>query len=320
MFHSSVFKNISLFAVFAFLTLYAWLGGYFAKEIITSIAILSIVAVSLDFVAGYGGMISLCHGAIYGLGAYMYAISDKLLGLDPFLSIVIAVAICFVFSAFIGAITSRTHGIFFIMSTLAFGQMAYVLIFDSKALGGDDGMAGISRMDLSFLGIDLNGSMQYALLCLTVLLLVYFLLAFLLRSSFGQTLVGVRENEERMRALGVSIVKIKTIAFGISGACTALAGCLVAQHIMFVSPELLFWTVSGEILIITILGGLGTLVGPIVGAITLIMAKHSLSDYTDHWHLIVGIVLIVVVLANGRGIFGELQRQYNRLANQKQEK
>ena len=232
-------------------------------------AILAILAVSLDVVAGYGGMISLCHGAMLGLGAYAYAATTVKLGAPPRPAVAAAMAIPALFGAGIGAVASRTRGIFFIMATLAFGQMVYVLVFDARALGGDDGLSGVPRLDLSALGIDLQTPppSPFSRCCLGLTMPRR---PRLLSSGFGRTLCGIRENEDRMRALGVTVWKFKAGAFAFSGRWPGLAGALSAQHTMFVSPELMSWMVSGEALIMVILGGLGTLAGPVVGAVSLV--------------------------------------------------
>ncbi len=307
MFEQTPLKTISIFVILAGLTLYTIFGNYFSQELVVQVATLAILAIALDMVAGYGGMVSLCHGAIFGIGAYGYAVVNVLMGGTPALALVGAIVLAFTFGLLVGAVTSRTRGIFFIMATLAFGQMVYVLIFDSQTLGGDDGMWGLARQDFSSIGIDLNDGRQFALYTIVCLALAYSLASFILRSAFGRTLVGIHENEDRMRALGVSVWKFKSFAFGISGALAGLAGALAAQQTMFVSPELAVWTVSGEVLIVVILGGLGTLVGPIIGAVVLVFLRFGVSSVTSYWHLVIGIILIATVMAGGRGIYGGIE-------------
>ncbi len=307
MFDHTRFKTLTFAAILLGLALYALFGSYFGREIVTEIAILAILAIALDMVAGYGGLVSLCHGAFLGIGAYALAVTTVLLGGSPALGMLAAVLSAFIFGGAVGAVTARTRGIFFIMATLAFGQMAYVLIFDAKALGGDDGMWGVTRLDLSLFAIDLNDGAQFALFSLVCVALSYVLAAAVLQSGFGRSLSGIHENEDRMRALGTSVWKVKALAFGVSGAIGGLAGALAAQHTKFVSPELLVWTVSGEVLIVVILGGLGTLVGPLAGATMLVLLKHGLSAYTNYWHLIIGLVLIGTIMLGAKGFYGELE-------------
>ena len=307
MFNQTRLKTLSLAVIVAALAAYAIFGGYFAREIVIEIALLAMLAVSLDLVAGYGGMISLCHGAIYGIGAYTFGTLTALSGVHPLLALPAALIMAALFGWLVGAVTANTQGIFFIMATLAFGQMAYVIVFESRALGGDDGMSGIERLDLAWLGIDLGSSLQFALLCLAGLVLVYSLAAWVLRGTFGRTLVGIRSNEDRMAALGLSCWRHKAKAFAFSAALAGFAGTLAAQHTQFISPEYLIWTLSGEAMVVVILGGLGTLIGPIVGAVVLITLKYEVGAFTNHWHMVVGAVLIVAIMAGARGIYGQME-------------
>jgi branched-chain amino acid transport system permease protein len=312
MFRQTPLRTVTLAAILAGLAAYAIYGGTFAKELVIDIAVLAILAIALDFIAGFGGMISLCHGAVAGAGAYTFAVANVIYHASPAVSLAAAVALATVFGAAIGTVTSRTKGIFFIMATLAFGQMAYELVFGAKSLGGDDGMSGIARLNLSAVGIDLQNAASFAIFCLACLLLTYVLAAALLRSGFGRTLCGIRENEDRMRALGISVWKFKAAAFGFSGAFAGLSGALAAQYTMFVSPELLTWTLSGECLVVVILGGLGTLTGPVVGAVFLVFLKHFSSGLTNYWHLVIGLALIIAVMSGGSGIFGGLEKLIGR--------
>ena len=312
MFHQTPLKTVTMAALILAGVVYALAGGHYARDLIVEATILAILAIALDFAAGYGGMISLCHGAMLGIGAYVYAGLTVKAGLSPGLAMLAAVAASGLFGLVIGAVTSRTRGIFFIMATLAFGQMAYVFVFDNQALGGDDGLSGLPRLDLSALGLNLSGSVPFALFCLALLALAYAVAAALLRSGFGRTLVGIRVNEDRMRALGLTVWLYKAAAFGVSGALAGLAGTLSAQHTLFVSPEIMVWTVSGEALVVVILGGLGTLAGPAVGAALMVFLKHEVTSLTAHWHLIIGAVLILTVMAGGRGIYGLLEHRLSR--------
>ena len=312
MFYQTPLKTAAILLLLTAALVYSLVAGFFGLEVLTEVAILVIVAIALDLVAGYGGMISLCHGALFGVGAYAFASATVLLGWDASIGLALAILTACLFAWVIGAITARTHGIIFIMATLAFGQMGYAYVFESRAFGGDDGLPGVPRLDLSGLGIDLNDSFNFALVCVALATVAYLLAAALLRSGFGRTLVGIRSNELRMRALGLPVWRHKAAAFAISGALAGLAGALAAQHTMFVSPGLLHWTLSGELLIMVILGGLGTLVGAVVGAGLLVFLKHEVARFTEHWHLVVGLVLIAVVLGGGRGLYGQVEHLWER--------
>jgi len=312
MFRQTGLRSATLAATLCALAAYAILGGFFDREIVIEIAILALLAVSLDLVAGFGGMISLCHGAIYGIAAYGFAATTVKLGLGDGFGMLVGLAFSVLFGLVVGAVAASTSGIFFIMATLAFGQMVYVGVFRWGWLGGDDGLPGVPRISLDWLGIDLMNSLNYALFALAVLALGYMLAAQVLRSAFGRTLSGIHANEARMRAIGVNTRRHKAMAFGLSSFLAGLAGLLAAQHTQFVSPGLLHWMLSGEVLVVVILGGLGTLVGPVVGAALFVLLKHEVSSHTNYWHIVVGGVLIAAVLAGGRGIFGEIEYRLGR--------
>jgi branched-chain amino acid transport system permease protein len=307
MFRHTALRYLVLAALAAGALFQALTAGYFGLEILTEILILAMLVVALDMVAGFGGMVSLCHGALMGVGAYAYAVLSAKAGVAPPVAMGAAVAVSGAAAWAIGAICARSHGIYFIMATLAFGQMAYSYVFEAPVFGGDDGLGGITRLDLAWVGIDLNDSRSFALFCLSVLGAVYGAAAAILRSGLGRSLSGVMHNEQRMRALGLTVWRVKADVFGLSGMIAGLAGVLAAQHIMYISPGLLSWTVSGEALVVVILGGLGTLVGPLVGAAAFVTLKHELGAVTTYWHLVVGVILIAVVMSRANGIFGWIE-------------
>lgn len=314
MYHQSLFRSLVVALSLAGLAGYAITGGYFASELVVEIAILAILAISLDIVAGFGGMHSLFHGALMGVAAYGFGAATTKWGLNPMLAAAFALVLPTLFGASVGFIASRTAGIFFIMTTLAFGQLAYNVIYHTRALGGDDGMGGLPRLSLSAIGINLEQPVPFALVALTLVLVVYGVAALAMRSAFGRMLSGVHSNEARLSALGVNTRVIKTLAFALSSGLAGVAGVLAAQHTRFISPELLAWTMSGEVLIVVILGGLGTLAGPLVGAICFVLVKHQVTHFTTHWPAIIGLVLIATVLAGGRGLFGEIEARLVRRA------
>jgi branched-chain amino acid transport system permease protein len=298
-------------ALFALLTAsgiaYALTADFFGKEMLAEAAVLAILAMSLDFVAGFGGMVSLGHAAFFGGGAYVYAVLTTRSGLEPALAVPLAALACGLAGYAVGWITGRVHGIFFIMATLAFGQMAYVYVFENRALGGDDGLPGVPRLDLSAVGIDLDDPAVFAIALVLAAAAVYLVLGRVLSSSFGQALVGIHRNEARMRALGLPVIRYKAAAFAISGATAGFGGTLAAQHTMFVSPDYLDWTASGEALVVVILGGMESLVGPALGAAIFVFLKHAISVHTIHWHFFIGLFLILTILAGGRGMMGLIE-------------
>lgn len=286
---------------------YAFAAGFFGLEILAEIAILAILVIALDLVAGFGGMVSLCHGALLGVGAYAFTVAANDAGLSALPAMALAVALTSGLAFLIGAVCARSAGIYFIMATLAFGQMAYSFVFQSPLFGGDDGLSGAPRPDLSAIGIDLTDSRAFAVYAILLVAFAYLIAAATLRSGLGRCLVGLHHNEKRLRALGLTVWRAKATAFAISGALAGLAGCLAAQHTQFISPGLLSWTVSGEALVVVILGGLGTLVGPLLGAILFVVLKHEISAITPYWHALVGLILIAVVMSRAKGVFGFIE-------------
>mgnify|MGYP003700416573 CR=1 FL=1 len=310
MFRHNALRYAALVILASAALIQAFTAEYFGLEVLTEILILAVLVLALDMVAGFGGMVSLCHGALMGVGAYVYALVSAKAGIAPPVAMAAAVAVTGITAWVIGAICSRSHGIYFIMATLAFGQMAYAYVFEAPVFGGDDGLSGISRLDLSLFGIDLNDSRSFALFCLAIVGAVYGAAVLTLQSGLGRSLTGVMHNEQRMRALGLTVWRVKADVFGLSGMIAGLAGVLAAQHVMYISPGLLSWTVSGEALVVVILGGLGTLVGPLIGAAAFVLLKHELSAWTAHWHLVVGVVLIAVVMSGANGIFGWVEARW----------
>lgn len=286
---------------------YAAIAGFFGLEVLAEIAILAILVIALDLVAGFGGMVSLCHGALMGAGAYAFTLIASEAGLPPVAAMALAVLLTAAFGFIIGAVCARSQGIYFIMATLAFGQMGYSLVFQSPWFGGDDGLADVPRPDLTALGLDLADGRAFAFYAIALVALAYLVAARVLRTGLGRSLIGIHHNERRMRALGLTVWKAKATVFAVSGALAGLAGVLAAQHVQYVSPGLMSWTVSGEALVVVILGGLGTLVGPIVGAVLFVVLKHEIAALTPYWHAVVGLILIAVVMSRANGVFGFIE-------------
>ena len=282
-------------------------ADYFGFEIIAEIAVFAILAMSLDLIAGYAGMVSLGHAALFGFGAYIYALFTTIWGWPASLGMAGATLATGIVALLVGSVVTRVHGIFFIMITLAIGEMGYEFFFKNRTLGGDDGLAGIDRLDLSAIGVDLMDPASFALFVIVVAAVVYLLLLRLLASPYGKVLVGLHDNPGRLRALGLPVRAYQTSAFALSGLVAGLAGTLTAQHTLFISPNLLHWTTSGEVLVMIILGGLGTLVGAVVGAGALVLLRHELSNYTEYWGFWMGLFLIAIVLGGRNGLVGWLE-------------
>jgi branched-chain amino acid transport system permease protein len=278
----------------------------------TRIAIYAIAAASLNLILGYGGMVSFGHAAYFGIGGYVVGIlyqhfvdGDPFLGFIPgtnqlLITIPAAIVISGLFALVLGALSLRTSGVPFIMITLAFAQMLFFLFVSLKAYGGDDGLI-VRRRNVLF---DLNMADDTTFYYLTIALAVIYFIGFarLVRSPFGMLLGGIRQNERRMAAIGVSTYRYKLTAFVIAGMGAGLAGALMANYSKFVSPDMLHWTKSGDLMIMIILGGTGTLLGPALGAVALIGLETFLTSWTEHWKFILGPILIVIVLFSSGGL------------------
>lgn len=285
--------------------------------VFSRIFIYALAAVSLDLILGYGGMVSFGHAAYFGAGAYVVGILTYhglegselmswplvLMGTDnALISWSVAILASAGLALVIGAISLRTSGAYFIMITLAFAQMMFFFFTSLELYGGDDGLSLYVRNRLG--GMDLSNDTTFYYLCLG--LLVGFLIFSwrLVHSRFGMVIRGCKENERRMAALGFPTFRYKLACFVIAGAGAGLAGALMANHTEFVSPNILHWTVSGEILVMVVLGGAGTLLGPVFGAAALLLLEEFLTRYTEHWMLALGPILILVVLFARHGLYG----------------
>jgi branched-chain amino acid transport system permease protein len=219
-----------------------------------------------------------------------------------------AMMVSAVAAAAIGAISLRTSGVYFIMITLAFAQMLFYFFSSLEAYGGDDGMALWARNHFSGL-IDISQPVVFYYLVVVILLVALYGMRRLVFSHFGVVIQGIRENERRMRSIGFPTYRYKWVCFVIAGAVAGLAGALLANQSKYISPALMHWTRSGDILIMVILGGMGSLVGPVLGAACLLLAEEILSEYTEHWMIILGPLLIGVVLFAKGGLYGVIKRK-----------
>ncbi|MBC7434032.1 MAG: branched-chain amino acid ABC transporter permease [Rubritepida sp.] len=284
----------------------------------TRILCLGIAAASLNLILGHGGMVSFGHAAYYGLGAYTvgilwehFRLGEPLWGLIPgtnqlLITLPVSVLVSGVVAAAIGALSLRTTGVQFIMITLAFAQMLFFLFVGLKAYGGDDGLL-IRRRNI-VPGLDLREQDQLYWLCLGLLVAWLTLQWRIVGSRFGRVLEGIRQNERRMAAIGIATYRYKLAAFTIAGMGCGLAGALTANYLRFVSPDLMAWQKSGEIMVMVILGGVGTLLGPVIGAAALVGLEYALGGVTEHWQFFLGPILLAVVLFAPGGIMGLFRR------------
>lgn len=288
----------------------AWrYSGYAGEDRLGEIAVWAIFAMSLDLLVGYAGMVSLGHALFFGLGAYALASLSLFLGWPPSLALLAGVAIAAAGALAVGAVAVRLSGVFFIMITLAFGQMGWAYFLRAPTFGGIGGMSGVRLLDLSRLGLDLANPADFALVAIIAAALVYALLAVVTASPFGRMLVALHQNEHRTQALGLPVRRYKLAAFALAGALAGFAGGLQAERTAFVSPELLVWTTSGEVLIMVIVGGLGSLAGPAAGAAIWVVLRHYLSALTPYWMLAMGLFFVAVVLFAGGGLIGLARRR-----------
>ena len=278
-------------------------AGFFMQELIAEAAILAILALSVDLVAS-AGLISFGHAGLLGIGCYVFAGLTVLASGSPNVAFVAAIAAGALVAFVVGLFAVRTAGAFFIMVTLATAEMLYSWGFRSKAFNGADGMGGVPRLDLSAIGIDLNDPSIFALTTILIVIVVWLALEVVMSSPFGRTLHAIRQNPDRVAALGGRVYLYKLAAFTASGAIAALAGALKVQHINFISPNLVSWFVSGDVLIAVVIGGIGTLVGGPLGAALLVMLKDYLSSTFGHWYLFLGIIFAGVALLMPKGIVG----------------
>ncbi len=268
--------------------------------------IMGMLAMALNLVVGHGGLVSLCHGAFFGLAGYILAMTTpkydaaSLMWTLPLAMLASAGA-----ALVIGALALRTRGIYFIMVTLAFGEMLFFFFHDTKVAGGSDGAFINTKPEIALFGtqlLDLDKPIAFYFVVLACLVGVVALLTMIVRSPFGHALAAARDNERRARSLGFPIFRIRLTAFVISGALAGLAGYLAAAQFGFVAPQMLGWHVSATILVMVLIGGLRSVTGPLIGALVLIALEEFLKATTDHWKLAEGLVIIAIVLALPGGV------------------
>lgn len=303
---------LAVFAALALLPFGAELAGEgFYITLFTRIMILAIAAVSLDLILGYGAMVSFGHAAYLGIGAYTVGILDYHYISNAWISWPLGIALSAFAALLIGAVSLKTRGIFFIMITLAFAQMLYFAATSLSQYGGDDGLTIWGRNSVPGLDawLDLEDRTTYYFVVFVCLVLVYLVCRALVASRFGRVIRGVKENEQRMRAVGYNPYTYRLVAFTLSGALAGLAGVLLANHSEFVSPAYMAWTRSGELIVMVVLGGMGSLHGAIIGAISFLMLEEILSGLWQHWKVIFGPLLILLVLFARGGIVSWLERR-----------
>ncbi|HYL91297.1 MAG TPA: branched-chain amino acid ABC transporter permease [Burkholderiales bacterium] len=278
------------------------LGQPFYVDLLRRIMILAIAAVSLNLILGYGGLVSFGHAAYIGIGAYAVGILGFYGFFNGWLHFAVAIVASAVVALAIGAVSIRTSGIYFIMITLAFTQMLYYLGISVAEFGGDDGMRLKQRSQLGFL--DLNDPVQFYYLALALMLLAVYLTYRIVNSRFGMVLRATKSNEARSRAVGFSPYPYRLTAFVIAGAMCGLAGALYGNHTNYITPGLMAWQQSGDIMFMVILGGMASTAGPVLGAFALLLFEDLLSGWTQYWQVILGPLLVLSVIFFRRGLAG----------------
>jgi len=288
-----------------------WTGNAFYLDLATRLVILGIAATSLNLVLGYGGLISFGHAAYIGIGAYAVGIPvyhefyggfESVASTNGLFQIGMAVVISALFALITGAISLRTKGVYFIMITMAFAQMAYYLFISLDEYGGDDGLVIEVRSELPL--INLDNPIQLYLVCWVSLAAAMLIVRTIIHSRFGMVLQGAKGNNERMVTLGYNTYLYRLVAYVISGAMAGFAGALMGNFSSFISPEMMAWSRSGELMFMVILGGSATTLGPVLGSMVFIVVEEVLSSFTIYWHLPFGLMLIGIVLYVRGGLMG----------------
>lgn len=282
----------------------------FWLNVLNRMLIFALLALSLDFIFGYAGLLSFGHAAMFGAGGYTAALAIREVTTNAFVVLPASTIVGFVVATFIGWFSVRAAGIYFAMLTLAFAQMFYVIILTDlpaaivgidTITGGDDGLFGIPLYEA--FGIDFTSRLVYFYLTLAIVAISFAILVRMANSPFGRVMQGIRENEDRMKFIGYDIQRYKLIAFSISGGFAGLAGGLYVPFQSVVQPGLLHWTISGELIVMLLLGGMGTLWGPMLGGAFIIYLEEQLAGFAS-WEIILGAVFVVVVIFAPQGLAG----------------
>jgi branched-chain amino acid transport system permease protein len=286
-------------------------GGY--VQLGTQVVVLGLAAMALNFLLGYTGVLSFGHAAYFGLGAYGAAMTIRYLEPSTALGIVVGVVVGTIAAAIIGPLIIRLRGVYFAMVTIAFGQVFYFIAFRwNTVTGGDDGLTGWTRqpLHLGVTTIDIqNNPNAFYYLVLVMFAVSAGVMAWLLRSPFGRTLIAIRENERRARFLGIPVNQHIWMSWVISCCFVSLAGALYALLNNFVDPRALYWTQSGDFVIMAVLGGMRSFWGPLIGAAIYVVLRDYLSSMTENWESFIGLFFVLVVLFFPRGVLGMIRRK-----------
>lgn len=284
----------------------------FWLNLLIRMLVFALLALSLDFIFGYAGLLSFGHAAMFGAGGYTAAFAIREVTTNALIVLPASMLVGFAVAAVVGWFSVRAAGIYFAMLTLAFAQMFYVIVLTDlpaailgieTVTGGDDGLFGIPLYET--FGIDFTSRLVYFYLTLVMVALSFIVLVRIANSPFGRVMQGIRENEERMKFIGYDVQRYKLIAFSVSGGFAGLAGGLYVPFQSVAQPELLHWTISGELIVMLLLGGMGTLWGPMLGSALIIYLEEQLAGFAS-WEIILGAVFVVVVIFAPRGLAGTI--------------
>jgi branched-chain amino acid transport system permease protein len=277
----------------------------FGMNLVTEIFIMAIFAMSLGLIMGFAGMVSLGHAGFFGIGAYLVAILGQHIG-NTYLLLFFSIVVSGIIALITGAVFFRTSKFYFLMITLAFGQLVYALFWQMKSLtGGADGMSVSAILNFGLGDLFSPHSIYYVMG--VAFIIAYLLLRLFVESPAGKITKGIMENESRMQALGFNVQIYKLMVYTLSGSMAGLSGALYSYFNLYVSPDLSGWLFSGQVMMMVIIGGVGTLFGPAIGAGVFIFLQNFISSYTERWPMIMGVLLVILVMAGKGGIIHWLQ-------------
>jgi branched-chain amino acid transport system permease protein len=287
--------------------IFEWIDQPFYLDLLSRALILAIAVISLNLILGFGGMVSLGHAAYLGIGAYCVGIASYYDFYNGWLHLALALLVSAIFALLTGAISLRTRGVYFIMITMAFSQMVYFTFLSLEEYGADDGLVIYSRSEFpEFISMDSSTGLYYWILALLLASMLF--VWRLVHSRFGRVIVGSKFNEQRMQALGFDTYRYRLACYVISAMMCSLAGMLLGNFTGFISPDMIGWARSGELIFMVIIGGVATFFGPLVGTLAFVLLEEALSAITVYWHLIFGLLLVALVLFGKGGIDGWLSR------------
>ena len=298
-------RVVAFAAIVVLLAVFPLFAGPYPVKLLQEILIWGLFAMSLDLLMGYAGMVSFGHSAFFGVGGYVAAMLLTKSAPSLFSALVVPALAAGVSALVIGFFSIRVSGVYFIMLTLAFSQMFYAVAFQAAWLGAEDGIVGVPRP--AIWGWSLARPMSFHLYLVALVALLAFGMWRVVRSPFGRVIAGIHDNEARMQAVGYPVNRYKLLAFVVAGVVAGTAGALYTQFVGSITPDAFFWTTSGEVLLMVIIGGTRTLGGAVLGAAAFILLQSLVSSYTERWMLILGLTFIVFVLFAPGGIVGALR-------------